>query len=117
MAENTDRELLELAAKAAGMKLADEVDSYIPGSRAMWVVGPGGRDAVWNPLNDDGDALRLALAIPACIVIDNDMGWCGVHLKGARGKYDLVEQFGNDKKAATRRAIVRAAAEIGKAMP
>jgi hypothetical protein len=57
----TDRELLELAAKAAGLTLADEVDSYLPGSRALWIVGPGGRDAVWQPLGDDGDALRLAL--------------------------------------------------------
>ncbi len=41
----TDRELLELAAKAAGIKtsLHKETDS-------LWVDGP----RVWNPLADDG---------------------------------------------------------------
>jgi hypothetical protein len=71
-------------------------------------------DLYWNPLTDDGDALRLAVKIPACIVVDNEMKWCGVHFHGERGKYEFVEHFGNDPAAATRRAIVRAAAEIGR---
>ena len=50
----TDRELLELAAKAAGIKtsLHKETDS-------LWIDGP----RVWNPLTDDGDALRLAVKL------------------------------------------------------
>jgi hypothetical protein len=49
-----DRELLELAAKAAGIKtsLHKETDS-------LWIDGP----RVWNPLTDDGDALRLAVKL------------------------------------------------------
>jgi hypothetical protein len=115
----TDRELLGLAAKAAGYKIhkahQSARDALIdPATASLWI------DAVstgWNPLKDDGHALRLAVKIPACIVIDNEMKWCGVHLHAERGKYEFVEHFDDDPAAATRRAIVRAAAEIGKAMP
>ena len=48
MTEQTDRELLEMAAKAVGL----------PWER--WVEE--GNDS-WNPLTDDGDALWLAVAI------------------------------------------------------
>ena len=46
----TDRELLEAAAKAAGMNhlWVDEIDSVSP---------------EWNPLEDDGDAMRLAVGL------------------------------------------------------
>lgn len=112
----SDRELLELAAKACRIVLADEVDSYIPASRAMWVVGPGGRDAIWNPLNDDGDALRLAvkLNMEVCSHANADIGgisWADV--SGAVCAYIELPHDG-DPMAATRRAIVRAAAELGR---
>jgi hypothetical protein len=109
----TDREMLELAAKAAGIKLADEVDSYIPGSRAMWVVGPGGRDAVWNPFNDDGDALRLAVKLDISLLGHFPFDAVVSH----EGRRILEKKLSGDPMPATRRAIVRAAAEIGKAMP
>ena len=121
----TDRELLELAAKAAGM-------GYL-----MWTPGaapivPAEHRAIadricWHPLSDDGDALRLAVKLH----FDLHFYWNGcddqydtvmVHTHGA--KADAEEQIGfylnggqMDELAATRRAIVRAAAEIGKAMP
>jgi len=84
---DTDRELLELAAKAAG----------IP-----WVEGGPSRMgwAGWNPLTDDGDALRLA------VKLNIDAGKPGMRLS-----VDWRE--GEDPYAATRRAIVRAAAAIG----
>jgi hypothetical protein len=116
----TDCELLELAAKAAGICLHKNQTPSHGNWGTDYTCDDCGKDpymvASFAPLNNDGDALRLAVAVPACIVIDNDMGWCGVHLNGSRGKYDLLEQFSNDKAAATRRAIVRAAAEIGKVM-
>ena len=76
----TDRELLELAAKAAGIKTSPhkETDS-------LWIDWP----RVWNPLTYDGDALRL---------------------------YEDGVAHGTDPYAATRRAIVQAAAELGKGM-
>jgi hypothetical protein len=96
----TDRELLELAAKAAGLKgwkFYEEhpVDGYPRHSFGMRLGGNR-----WNPLTDDGDALRLAAKL---------FLWQAV-----RDGYQHVDSD-NDIYAATRRAIVRAAAEIGRA--
>lgn len=108
----TDRELLELAARAAGI-----VGVWHERGQCIHVTDcEGMSDIWWRPHEDDGDALRLAAVIPACVVIDGDMKWCGVHLNGNRGKYDLVEPMSGDPCAATRRAIVRAAAAIGERM-
>ena len=102
-----DRELLELAAKAAGRSFAfgkdwhDEGEIYLDGRQ-------------WNPLTNDGDALRLAvkLGIHLQFAMDYAVSYAGsVHAK------QFTELDGHDPYAATRRAIVRAAAEIGKARP
>jgi len=111
---STDRELLELAAKAAGYDYAKHggyiVVDGIPGN--------------WNPLVDDGDALRLAVDLRLqveCMAFQsaarnfkNDCAGCVDH--SAEQKYP-GRDFTPDKYAATRRAIVRAAAEIGRAAP
>lgn len=112
---STDRELLELAAKAAGIPIGewDETDSAF-----YWFDRPGG--CLWNPLTDDGDALRLAVKL--CINIEH-METMGRVTHGVncwprgRGDCAATEPPGEDYRAATRRAIVRAAAEIGRAMP
>lgn len=88
-----DRELLELAAKAAGVQMS---------SHDLQRLSLGVPAENWNPLTNDGDALRLSV----------DMGFEDI----LYCRLDLDECHGN-KYAATRRAIVRAAAEIGKAMP
>jgi len=88
----SDRELLELAAKAAGVAI-DPIDA---------VHEPDGWTC-WNPLNDDGDALRLAVKLNLLVLHD-------VHI----APVNIWE--GEDPHAATRRAIVRAAAEIGRGM-
>jgi len=108
----TDREYLELAAKAAGIEV------WFDGNGTPWVDGD---KYVWNPITDDGDAFRLAVKLNMTV---------GEHL-GARhagrppcpddyedGGYPVrIAQMDNgDPYAATRRAIVRAAAEIGKGM-
>ena len=113
----TDRELLELAAKAAGLSLSHCDDSVWDDERADYVG--------WNPLIDDGDALRLAVKLgmnvlftPEDVEVIADQ-----HAKEDGGEmvapwacesWTLKQQ---DPPAATRRAIVRAAAEIGRAMP
>ena len=109
----TDRELLELAAKAAGVAGFWVDDGLNTGSNAT--------PAVWNPLDDDGDALRLAVKL-GIDVVWADIG-DGPHvLTGNRlGPFSIeklpIRMFAFDKElAATRRAIVRAAAEIGKGM-
>lgn len=107
----TDRELLELAAKAAGIEH--------PGGEHC-VNGPALWDCKalqwWKPLNDDGDALRLAVALgieihPNRLVSEIETAFC-VHRPHLVG-LNMWEEFGDDEMAATRRAIVRSAAEIG----
>lgn len=99
-----DKELLELAAKAAG------IDYYHQDSMGNLHEKKGG---TWNPLTDDGDALRLAVKLDMSIEVLSDQGFTMVHS-------DLTTSQSaphkNDPYAATRRAIVRAAAEIGRTM-
>ncbi|WP_241145625.1 hypothetical protein [Achromobacter xylosoxidans] len=108
-----DRELLELAAKAAD----DGIVFYGECWRAQ-----SGRE--WNPLLDDGDALRLRVRLR--ISIDHNHSadqqrWVAADRNGCEGCYSPVsaveDEFEeNERPAATRRAIVRAAAAIGKEM-
>ena len=62
-----DRELLELAAKAAGMNVSwDHYDpDYCAGAEGMFLNGERSPDnsKYWNPLTNDGDALRLAVKL------------------------------------------------------
>ena len=102
----SDRELLELAAKAARIEWEQTAFS------AGYVVSPGG--LFWNPLHDDGDALRLAVKLE--MEIDIGRGLALASPLGGIGTQIKVEELADNPLAATRRAIVRAAAEIGKAM-
>jgi hypothetical protein len=99
---HTDIELLEKAAKADGRKT-----ERIAGK--LWIEKC---TTEWNPLTDDGDALRLAVKLG--FVIDSHGMWVRV---GEPYSDALAhEQKGDDPYAATRRAIVRAAAAIGEGM-
>lgn len=110
----TDRELLELAAKAAGYEYAKHggyiVVDGIPGN--------------WNPIKDDGDALRLAVKLAESapgthftLSISKIHDGRGFADAGFFSHINPTEQVvGPDLAAATRRAIVRAAAEIGRSM-
>ena len=100
----TDRELLELAAKAAGL-------------RVIWpneAVLPDGSSIRWNPLTDDGDALRLAVKL-SLDVLQNPVGQttCCIVMGDDAQECEVLEDYNGDPYAATRRAIVRAAAAIG----
>ena len=101
----TDRELLELAAKAAGL----------PEFSAAWVMLPNGKGPVqqWNPLIDDGDALRLAVMLNVVIWECAQYERAGAEVRYGEARGEYWEPVGNDPYAATRRAIVRAAAAIG----
>jgi hypothetical protein len=106
----TDRELLEAAAKAAGelyTEPAPEGGLYLSNS------------VYWNPLTNDGDALRLAVELGLFISHsthkpgETSYGFVGIAWYGQRVEFES-EKFTDDPYAATRRAIVRAAVEIGK---
>jgi hypothetical protein len=93
----TDQELLELAAKAIGLKFGGDefYDSYGP------LCG-------WNPLADAGDALRLAIQLD--FSIDTDYNG-GVAVGTAEFAFEeFWEPYTDDKCSAVCRAIVRAAA-------
>ena len=105
---DTDRELLELAAKAAGIELPN------PTLRVTHMRGVAPK--VWNPLTDDGDALRLAVKLNMTVRCYMGNTCAQVSVPGQRYA-DADETDHANPTAATRRAIVRAAAEIGRAMP
>lgn len=95
----TDKELLELAAKAAGIELRyDKQGNLI--------------EYYWNPLTYDGDALRLAVKLKLQIQPWDDCVDSGRFPFLTHQEFYLINA--HDPYAATRRAIVRAAAEIGK---
>ena len=102
----TDRELLELAAKAAGIK----VKGYFEDEPTL-LIKPGIRlpPARWNPLTDDGDALRLAVKLDLHILRFTNK----TTVKASTWIDSFDERDDVDPYAATRRAIVRAAASIG----
>ena len=110
----TDRELLELAAKAAGYQISfdEQVNNYYPHG----YDDNGDVDEWWNPLIDDGKALRLAVKLDIYFMTVVEQGHVTARVRNG-DRVGFHESMGADPCAATRRAIVRAAAEIGKAMP
>lgn len=111
------KRLLELAAKAASIEIGKWIEV---GCHSGFIVDhnirPNG--ICWNPLTDDGDALRLAvkLEIDVQFIILFKSDKPAVRAKKFSG-YAVDEQCDTDTCAATRLAIVRAAAAIGEAMP
>lgn len=108
---HTDKELLELAAKAAGIKGKYQEWSPEPGQKNFGIA-KNGAWAYWNPLTNDGDALRLAVKLKLALFTSEK--WC----EAIRSDIPVCAELpGEDPYAATRRAIVRAAAEVGKELP
>ena len=111
----TDRELTKLAARAAYTKLI--FDSQINQFRNCTMARPESNlfaMPIWNPLIDDGDALRLAVKLNIDVMQDKHEQVVSARCPGIDFDDDWIgEHWGNDKLAATRRAIVRAAASIG----
>ena len=118
MTKETDQELLELAAKAAGIDL----DWDVPPKSPPWRMTGEGEDrgpaSQWNPLTDDGDALRLAVKLGLQIMFgyDRNGNVCSAYSEDDGFDYERIEDNNGDPFATTRRTIVRAAAEIGKSM-
>jgi len=120
--QHTVRELLQLAAKAAGIKLQFDPHGLPRNCTDMEPAMNIFAAKLWNPLEDDGDALRLAVKLKIGFWVDSFDACCSWNPKGehpfVEGMVQLAEEIvGNDTYAASRRAITRAAAEIGKVMP
>lgn len=105
----TDRELLEKAAKAAGLEVEC---AFTGGDLHVWTNRKLQLLRIWNPLKDDGDALRLAVKMGFGISIPLMNDRTDVVTFG-RTLLNAIEAHNGDPYAATRRAIVRAAAAIG----
>ena len=104
----TDRELLDAAAKAAGHGV--EFDD----ASGLVFMDTKFTGVLWNPLHNDGDALRLAVRLGLTVMETR-------HEKEGRRFARVIdtlaagihcELLGDDPYAATRRAIVRAAAAM-----
>lgn len=106
-----DRELLELAAKAAGLKILGGFDfGDRPGCDVLDQSRASGT-RWWSPLTDDGDAFRLAVKLHMAterVVGSKAAGWM------ADQRVEQVDT--GDPYETLRRAIVKAAANIGKSM-
>lgn len=111
------RELLELAAKAAG---------YVPASQSCddceMVIFDGDEPRHWNPRDDNGDAIRLKVAL--YLVVGSYGNYSSASGTFGPGGYRVGgesvawhSETGGDPIAAERLAIVRAAAAIGRAIP
>jgi hypothetical protein len=118
----TDRELLEAAARAAALEIHDW-----NGDMPVIYVERGSGDPndppqqdhfYWNPLTDDGDALRLFCALPWLCIETSDLA-STVRERGSPDEPSRVylmwtewlDEHNGDLAAATRRAIVRAAGD------
>lgn len=108
---STDSELMELAAKAAGIPVKWEATHG-----CFWIkFGYGLEIKIWSPLTDDGDALRLAVKLGLLVNVWSAASTTIVSTHEGGHIADAEEHhYDGDPYAATRRAIVRAAAEIGR---
>lgn len=102
----TDKELLEFAAKAAGYDDA----TWNSEQKCIETTYLDGFRCWWNPLENDGDALRLAVKLGMSITRHRVFDF----IRAGNDEAVAQEADKDDPCAATRRAIVRAAAEIGK---
>ena len=114
-----DREMLELAAKAAGFNfrwfkvkqwknMKGIIGPYRYCTGTVDVYGPH-HTKPWIPLTDDGDALRLAVKLHMQVSVTSES--CRAETLPRLG----VRVNDKDELSATRRAIVSAAAAIGEA--
>lgn len=117
----TDRELLELAAKACGFVTSRRINAerlqMDPPVIGLWIAG---LHTNWNPLDDSGAALDMAVALnlvvrplEKCVFVESNPET----LLGQAAVSELEMYANSDPRAATRRAIVRAAASITTLQP
>jgi hypothetical protein len=107
-----DRELIALAAKAANI----HIEYFNETSSGAWVPedyddNQHGPFVEWNPLTDDGDALRLAVNLR----LEINPFASEILVSHSTPGGVCVSERNDEPYSSTRRAIVRAAAKIGAA--
>lgn len=118
----TDQELLEKAARAAGIDHNGWLDATYYHAEGLELIEMGA--TIWNPLIEDADAFRLVVALSLNIEVyldrviiqtdalddeGNEIGIDKVYCFDTQSP----EWVARDAKTATRRAIVEAAAAMG----
>ena len=119
-----DRELIELAAKAAGLSVLTrkqaERDAFIGRENAsLWIRD---KSTAWNPLTSDGDAFGLMARLGLDVQFSPEAVEVVAHQHARMDGKEAVAPWAwesllnlNDPTIATRRAIVRAAAALATA--
>lgn len=116
MINDADKQLLTDAAAVMGYRIITIQHNKIH------VAAPGGINFHWNPLVDDGDAFRLAVTLQlpldyasAFQFEDGPLTKCSSYWDPRESCYrPFIQLHQGNPLAATRRAIVKAAAHIGK---
>lgn len=113
----TDKELLERAAKAAGLP-----EPRGAGSRHHCYYVLDEQPTRWNPLYDDGDALRLAIKLgltvetirhqQTAVVRHKEKKVCVKWCSLVESWTDVTDAEADDEYEAVRKAIVLAASEM-----
>ena len=97
----TDRELIELAAKAAGIEYDEDI----------YADGLYTKAGFWNPLTSDADAFRMAVRLEISVSQFHSSVTADAFRLPVRAMTERVT-IASERQEATRRAITRAAAEI-----
>lgn len=114
----TERDLLEAAALAIGLYPTSNTEGEQAWTRNKDLRGFRVCPCIdecfaWNPLSDDGDAFRLAveLGIEVCPDARNGKTYARVYAEGDRDPiFQIIVEHEDNHDAATRRAVVIAAA-------
>ena len=119
------REMLELAALAVGYRHVDYSSCDYDGALGIVLLDEnGGQGKNWSPHTDDGDSRRLAVRLNIVnssghrkFTYDEDM-WSAWAMKDNGDLYFAVDysKSSDDPLVATRMAVLRCAAEIGKSI-
>ena len=108
----TNSEMLELAAKAAGIN--GQWSDY---HQAICYSIKGSLDMhVWRPQADDGDSKRLAVKLRISVEFV-DGGFLATHEDSAARHFAAFTCYGGDADKAWRYAVLNVAAQIGALMP
>lgn len=120
MTESEQREMLEMAARAADMGY------FMYSGNGACTVGLHLGLTPWSPLTDDGDAFRLAVKLRLVVHVWDDGETASAAKTLPHGEdlspldnawHSADAHAAGGIGAATRLAITRAAAEIGRGMP
>lgn len=110
---NTEREMLEAAARAMGLQQTGWLDGHEPMQAVL--VADGDYQRLWNPLNDGAQALDLAAALRISVEHDHPhepCGWVLASINGENERVSFIEDVPTEELRADRMrlAILRCAA-------